>query len=96
MTSWWDRTDPSDQPGRAPLGFAGAWWNVVACAGLLVGMPVIALSTEIDPPHIAFAVFGTAIALALELVLVRQLVQRISGRRALRAERADADEDAEE
>ncbi|WP_139199841.1 hypothetical protein [Curtobacterium sp. MCBA15_008] len=92
MTSWWDRTDPTDRPeltNRAPAGLLASWWNVIAGAALLVGLPVIVLSGGFSPARIAFALFGLAVMVAIELVFLRKLLQRIAGRRALRAERAD-------
>lgn len=56
---------------------------------MLVGLPVIVLSGGLSPAHIAFALFGLAVMVAIELVFLRKLLQRIAGRRALRAERAD-------
>jgi len=92
MTSWWDRTDPTDRPeltNRAPSGFIESWWNVIAGAAFLVGLPLIVLSGGISPARVAFALFGLAIMVALELVFLRKLVQRIAGRRALRAAHDD-------
>lgn len=99
MTSWWDRTGASDRPeltNRAPAGLIESWWNVIGGAALMVGLPVIVLTGGFDPAHIAFAVFGLAIMVALELVFLRKLVQRIAGRRALRGERDDTDADADD
>lgn len=56
---------------------------------MLVGLPLIVLSGGISPARVAFALFGPAIMVALELVFLRKLVQRIAGRRALRAEHDD-------
>ncbi|WIB63587.1 hypothetical protein [Curtobacterium sp. MCBD17_040] len=92
MTSWWDRTDPSDRPeltNRAPAGLIESWWNVIGGAALMIGLPIIALSKGFDPARIAFALFCLAITVAIELVFLKKLVQRIAGRRALRAERDD-------
>lgn len=92
MTSWWDRTDPSDRPEltkRMPAGLIESWWNVIVGAALMIGLPIIVLSGGFDAARIAFALFGLAIMVALELVFLRKLVQRIAGRRALRAERDD-------
>jgi hypothetical protein len=92
MTSWWDRTDPSDRTdltNRTPAGMIASWWNVIAGAALMIGFPVGVLSGGLDSARIAFALFGLAITAAMELVFLRKLVQRIAGRRALRAERAD-------
>jgi hypothetical protein len=92
MTSWWDRTDPTDRAeltNRIPAGLIESWWNVIAGAALLVGLPLIVLSGGFDPPRIAFALFGLAVMVAIELVFLRKLIQRIEGRRALRAERID-------
>ncbi|MBF4616432.1 hypothetical protein [Curtobacterium sp. VKM Ac-1376] len=92
MTSWWDRTDPSDRPdltNRTPAGIIESWWNVIAGAALMIGLPAVVLSGGFSPARIAFAIFGLAIMVALELVFLRKLVQRIAGRRALRGEHAD-------
>ncbi|WIE54790.1 hypothetical protein [Curtobacterium sp. MCBD17_003] len=92
MTSWWDRTDPSDRPeltNRAPAGLIESWWNVIGGAALMIGLPIISLSKGFDPARIAFALFCLAITVAIELVFLKKLVQRIAGRRALRAERDD-------
>ncbi|PZF10434.1 hypothetical protein [Curtobacterium sp. MCLR17_034] len=92
MTSWWDRTDPTDRPeltNRTPAGLLGSWWNVIAGAALLVGLPVIVLSGGFSSARITFALFGLAVMVAIELVFLRKLFQRIAGRRALRAELAD-------
>jgi hypothetical protein len=92
MSSWWDRTDPTDRPeltNRAPAGLVESWWNVVAGAVLLIGLPVIVLSGGSSPARIAFALFGLAVMVALELVFLRKLRQRIAGRRALRLVTAD-------
>lgn len=92
MSSWWDRTDPTDRSeltNRAPAGLVESWWNVVAGAVLLIGLPVILLSGGFSPARIAFALFGLAIMVALELVFVRKLTRRIAGRRALRLVTAD-------
>ncbi|WP_140449161.1 hypothetical protein [Curtobacterium flaccumfaciens] len=92
MTSWWDRTDPSDRTdltNRTPGGMIASWWNVIVGAVLMIGFPVGVLSGGLDPARIAFALFGLAIMVGLELVFARKLVQRIAGRRAHRAERAD-------
>ncbi|TPG05204.1 hypothetical protein EAH85_14665 [Curtobacterium flaccumfaciens] len=66
-----------------------SWWNVIVGAVLMIGFPVGVLSGGLDPARIAFALFGLAIMVGLELVFARKLVQRIAGRRAHRAERAD-------
>ncbi|WP_069712710.1 hypothetical protein [Curtobacterium sp. ER1/6] len=90
MTSWWDQTDPTDRPeltNRAPIGLLGSWWNVLVGGAMLLGAPVIVLSGGFDAAHIAFALFLLAVMVAFELVALRKLVQRIAGRRALRAER---------
>jgi len=92
MTSWWDRTDPTDRPeltNRPPAGLVESWWNVAAGAALLVGFPVVALSGGFTPARVAFALFGVAVMAAVELVFLRKLVQRIAGRRALRAEQPE-------
>lgn len=72
-----------------PAGLIESWWNVIVCAALMIGLPVIVLSGGVDAARVAFALFGPAIMVALELVFLRKLVQRIAGRRALRAERDD-------
>jgi len=95
MTSWWDRTDPTDRPeltNRAPAGLVESWWNVIGGGAMLLGLPVIVLRGGLDAAHIAFALFLLAVMVGIELVFVRKLVQRIAGRRALRAEREDDDE----
>lgn len=94
MTSWWDRTDPTDRPeltNRAPAGLVESWWNVLGGAALLIGLPLIVLSGGVSPARIAFAIVVLAIAAALELVFVRKLVQRIAGRRAPREDQPDGD-----
>ncbi len=73
-----------------PAGLLESWWNVIAGAALMIGLPIIVLSGGFDAPHIAFALFSLATTVALELVFLRKLVQRIAGRRALRA-RCDDD-----
>lgn len=91
VTSWWDRTDPTDDPEtarRVPEGLPGALWNAIAGAALLVGFPVVVLSSGRGAAHIAFALFGGALVLAVELMFLRKLVHRIAGRRALSASRA--------
>lgn len=90
VTSWWDQTDPTDRPeltNRAPAGLLESWWNVLVGGAMLLGAPVIVLSGGFDAAHIAFALFVLAVMVAIELVFLRKLVQRIAGRRALRAER---------
>ncbi len=72
-----------------PAGLLESWWNVIAGAALMIGLPIIVLSGGFNAPRIAFALFSLAITVALELVFFRKLVQRIAGRRALRAERDD-------
>lgn len=92
MSSWWDQTDPTDRPeltNRAQTGMLGSWWNVIAGAALMIGLPLIALSGGFHPAQIAFAIFGFAIMVAIELVFLRKLIQRIAGQRALREENSD-------
>ncbi|PZE25976.1 hypothetical protein DEI92_00065 [Curtobacterium sp. MCBD17_034] len=72
-----------------PAGLIESWWNVIAGAALMIGLPIIVLSGGFDAARVAFALFDLAIMVALELVFLRKLVQRIAGRRALRAERDD-------
>lgn len=76
-----------DEPHSA--GIIESWWNVIAGAALMIGLPAVVLSGGFSPARIAFAIFGLAIMVALELVFLRKLVQRIAGRRALRGEHAD-------
>lgn len=52
----------------------------------MFGLPLIALSRGFHPAQIAFAIFSFAIMVAMEIVFLRKLIQRIAGRRALRAE----------
>ncbi|WP_316313231.1 hypothetical protein [Clavibacter michiganensis] len=92
MTSWWDRTDASDRTeltNRMPAGLFESWWNVLAGAALMIVFPLFVLSGGFNAPRIAYAPFGLAIMVALELVFLRKLVLRIAGRRAVRAERDD-------
>lgn len=50
---------------------------------------IIVISGGLSLARVTFALFGLAIMVALELVFLRKLVQRIAGRRALRAEHSD-------
>lgn len=89
MTSWWDRTDPSDDPAlsnRMPDGIVACWWNVVGGAAFVVGFPTIVLTSGTDAAHVAFALVGFVIAVVMEAFFLRKLLQRIAGRRGLRAE----------
>ncbi|WJY01566.1 hypothetical protein [Curtobacterium sp. 458] len=72
---WMERT------GRTPGGVVGAWFNVVVCAVLVVGLPIAALSRGQGAVHIAFAVVLTAVALGMEVLFVRNLRQQLARRR---------------
>lgn len=79
----------TDLTNRTPTGMIASWWNVSAFALLMISFPVGVLSGGLEPARVAFALSGLAITVAMELVFLRKLVQRIAGRRALRAEHAD-------
>lgn len=92
MPSWWDRTDPSDDPARSnrvPDGIVACWWNVIGGAAFVLGFPTIVLTNGFDAAHVAFALFGFVIAVVMEAFFLRKLLQRIAGRRGLRAELAE-------
>ncbi|WP_156794835.1 hypothetical protein [Curtobacterium sp. BH-2-1-1] len=72
---WMERT------GRTPGGVVGAWFNVVVCAALVIGLPLSVLSRGHDLAHIVFAIVLTAIAVTLEVLFVRNLRQQIERRR---------------
>lgn len=73
---WMERT------GRTPGGVVGAWFNVVVCAVLVVGLPIAALSRGQGAVNIAFAVVLTAVALGMEVLFVRNLHQQLAPRRS--------------
>ncbi|WP_144761191.1 hypothetical protein [Curtobacterium sp. 9128] len=66
---------------RTPGGVVGAVVNVVACAALVVGLPVVALTTGHDQTHVVFAIVGFAIAVVLETTFVRNLRRQLAARR---------------
>ncbi|MFJ4221753.1 hypothetical protein [Curtobacterium luteum] len=72
---WMERT------GRTPRGVIGAWFNVVVCAVLVVGLPIAALSRGQGAVNIALAVVLTAVAVAMEVLFVRNLRQQLARRR---------------
>ncbi|MEK6311341.1 MAG: hypothetical protein V4737_03680 [Curtobacterium sp.] len=72
---WMERT------GRTPGGVIGAWFNVVVCAVLVVALPIAALSRGQGAANIAFAVALTAVAVAMEVLFVRNLRQQLARRR---------------
>ncbi|MBT2501069.1 hypothetical protein [Curtobacterium sp. ISL-83] len=74
-TSWMQRT------GRTPGGVMGAAFNVVVCGVLTVALPVISLTSGLDPAHIMFAAVGSAIAVGLEVVFIRTLRRQLASRR---------------
>ena len=99
MTSWWDRTDPSDDPRLSnlmPDGIVACWWNVVGGAALVVGFPTIVLTSGSDAAHVVFALSGFVIAVVMEAFFLRKLLQRLAGRRGLRAELAEEQRRARE
>ncbi|MFJ4297731.1 hypothetical protein [Curtobacterium sp. NPDC089689] len=72
---WMERT------GRTPGGVIGAWFNVIVCAVLVVGLPIAALSRGHGALDIAFAVVLPVVALGMEVLFVRNLRQQLARRR---------------
>ena len=73
---WMERT------GRTPGGVIGAWFNVVVCGALLVGVPIaVWTKADGDAAKVLFALGAVVVAGSMEVTFVRTLRQQIARRR---------------
>jgi len=59
-----------------------AWWNVVVCAALMIGIPIIALSRGLEPVNIVIAAAGFLVAGWMERRFVQNLREQRSQSRS--------------
>ncbi|MBF4582305.1 hypothetical protein ITJ54_06430 [Curtobacterium sp. VKM Ac-2865] len=73
-----------DRVPDAPGGIVGAWFNVVFCGALVIGLPVIAFTSNEGVAAVLFAIGALLLTGFLEATFIHKLRSQIEGRRELR------------
>ncbi|WP_132049695.1 MULTISPECIES: hypothetical protein [unclassified Curtobacterium] len=71
----------------APGGLVGAWINVIVCAALVIGLPIIVFTQAQAPANVLFAIAALALVGFLEATFIHKLRQQLARRRRRQAGR---------